>query len=61
MTGVEHYTAAEALLAGAKDNDGWPSADPACANTIATAQVHATLALADAQRRAAEALRKGTR
>jgi hypothetical protein len=65
VTGAEHYDRAEQLVAEAVDDqDGtypYPDGDPETANTIALAQVHATLALADAQRRATEALRKGTR
>ncbi len=57
MTGAEHYEAAEGLLVSVDPYED----DPENAITLAAAQVHATLALADAQRRATEALRKANR
>lgn len=47
MTGPEHYRAAEQLLADVSTG-GFVSDGTECANTIAAAQVHATLALAAA-------------
>ena len=65
MTGAEHYELAERLAADVVDDQDstypYPDGDADTANTIALAQVHATLALADAQRRATEALRKANR
>jgi hypothetical protein len=57
MTGAEHYALAEQQLEYAEQS----GAESLELRHLAAAQVHATLALADAQRRATEALRKGTR
>ena len=51
MTGPEHYAAAEACLAGVRlgeDTDGSPRFRTDEPETLAAAQVHATLALAAA-------------
>lgn len=50
MTGQEHYEQAERLLVQVCDDDGTPPNDAGewSLQTIAVAQVHATLALAQA-------------
>ena len=49
MTGPEHYKEAERLLSDAEENHAHQgSGDPATPDLLATAQVHATLALAAA-------------
>lgn len=58
MTGAEHYQRAEQLLAEAALYPVSAEQAAMAAPKLAAAQVHATLALADAQRRATEALRK---
>jgi hypothetical protein len=57
MTGAEHYALAEKSLEAASNTVDPDEAKFHHDRAIA----HATLAAADAQRRAAEALRKGTR
>lgn len=53
MTGAEHYDLAEQQLEYAEQS----GAESLELRHLAAAQVHATLALADAQRRATEAAR----
>lgn len=48
MTGPEHYRTAERLLDGIKTRGGAVVVEDGTAEVVATAQVHATLALAAA-------------
>jgi hypothetical protein len=72
MTGAEHYAAAERLLSEASFGSPRDHPEPVYDDgserpyevhrcLTRRAQVHATLALADAQRRTAEASRKANR